>query len=50
MQFIKKTVLFILVSILLFSAGSTAFAADSIQAGDILCFGEPDEASGFDGK
>ncbi len=52
MQFIKKTILFILASLLLLSTAAPAFAesADSIRQGDILCFGEPDEVCGFDGK
>ena len=52
MQFSKTTVLFFLAYFLLFSAAAPAFAepAEVIKQGDILCFGKPDEVSGFDGK
>ena len=52
MKYIKKTTLFILASLLLLSTAAPAFAesSDTIRQGDILCFGEPDEVCGFDGK
>ena len=46
----RKTVVVILLIVLLLASGAPAFAVKDISAGDILCFGEPDEACGFDGK
>lgn len=50
MQFFRKTLLIILAAVLLLISSAPAYAADSIKTGDILCFGTPDEACGFDGK
>lgn len=52
---IRKIWIVVLLSVVFFSTEVLAFAADdstkaSIKVGDILCFGEPDEACGFDGK
>ena len=46
----RKTVVVILLIVLLLASGAPAFAVKDISAGDILCFGEPDETCGFDGK
>jgi hypothetical protein len=50
----RNTLLFICIISVILSVFSFAFAeeenAAGIRQGDILCFGEPDEACGFDGK
>lgn len=50
MRFFRKTLLIILAAVLLLISTASAFAADGIKTGDVLCFGIPYEACGFDGK
>ena len=46
----KNLTAFALTLILLLSAALSVKAEGAVKAGDILCFGSPDEASGFDGR
>ncbi|MBQ4381200.1 MAG: hypothetical protein II794_00515 [Oscillospiraceae bacterium] len=46
----KKAIILILCALLISSCLPALALPEEIKAGDILCFGTPDEASGFDGR
>lgn len=52
MKMLKKVISFAVATMLLTVCAVPAFASENaaIQTGDIVCFGETDEACGFDGK
>ena len=50
-RFLRRTLAAALLAVLCLGAAAAETAAgETVRAGDILCFGAPDEASGFDGR